>query len=142
MSGLRSTGIISIILIVAFILAGIAVASVITGETTSATTEDNYDQIIEETIDEISTYIQIRDQRGKYYKVDGVNRIQKIALLISPLVSQNIDVTGLTVMLDNGEYVRILYYSGSSSNLESLHSLLSKSNAWVVFPSLIISRAV
>ena len=122
MGSLRSTALISMILLVTFILLGVVVASVITGitsETTGATEEHNYEQMVEETIDEITTYIQIRDQKGKYYEVDGQMEIQKIALLISPLVSQDIDVTGLTIMLDNGENVKVLYYSGSSSNLNS-----------------------
>ena len=119
MGSLRSTSIIAIILVLAFILAGIAVASVITDESSSATTDENYEQLVEETIDEISTYIQIRDQKGKYYKVDGEYKIQKIALLLSPLVSSNIDVSGLTVMLDDGESVRILYYNGASEHLGS-----------------------
>jgi archaellin len=122
MGSLRSTALISMILLVTFILLGLVVASVITGitsETTGATEEHNYDQMVEETIDELTTYIQIRDQKGKYYEVDSQMEIQKIALLISPLVSQDIDVTGFTIMLDNGENVRVLYYSGSSSNLDS-----------------------
>jgi archaellin len=122
MGSLRSAALISMILLITFILLGVVVASVITGvtsETTNATEEQNYEQMIEETIDEIATYIQIRDQRGKYYEVDAQMKIQKIALLISPLVSQDIDVTGLTIMLDNGENVRVLYYSGSSSSLGS-----------------------
>ena len=122
MGSLRSTALISMILLVTFIILGVVVASVITGitsETTGATEEHNYEQMVEETIDEITTYIQIRDQKGKYYEVDGQMEIQKIALLISPLVSQDIDVTGLTIMLDNGENVKVLYYSGSSSNLNS-----------------------
>ena len=122
MGSLRSAALISMILLVTFIILGVVVASVITGitsETTGATEEHNYEQMVEETIDEIATYIQIRDQKGKYYEVDGQMEIQKIALLISPLVSQDIDVTGLTIMLDNGENVKVLYYSGSSSNLNS-----------------------
>lgn len=122
MGSLRSTTLISMIILVTFILLGVVVASVITGitsETTGATEEHNYEQMVEETIDEITTYIQIRDQKGKYYEVDGQMEIQKIALLISPLISQDIDVTGLTIMLDNGENVKVLYYSGSSSNLNS-----------------------
>jgi archaellin len=128
MGSLRATGIISIVLLIAFIVLAAAVASVITGETTSATTEQDYEQLLEETIDEIATYIQIRDQKGKYYNVEGELKIQKMAFLISPLVSQDIDVSGLTIMLDDGETVRILYYSGSSSNLDS--NSLFEHNLW------------
>jgi len=122
MGSLRIAALISIILIITFILLGVVLASVIIGltsETTSATEKQNYEHIVDETIDELAIYIQIRDQKGKYYKIDDEYKIQKIALLISPLVSQDIDVTGLTIMLDNGENIRVLYYNGNSENLDS-----------------------
>ena len=100
-------------------LIGITVASVITGENTGATTEENYDQMTEEIIDEISTYIQIKDQKGKYSEINGERRIDKIALWISPLVSQVIDVSQLTIQLNNGETVMFLVYDGNAENLES-----------------------
>jgi len=113
------TGIIALILLISLMLIGITVASVITGENTGATTEENYDQMTEEIIDEISTYIQIKDQKGKYSEINGERRIDKIALWISPLVSQVIDVSQLTIQLNNGETVMFLVYDGNAENLES-----------------------
>lgn len=100
-------------------LIGITVASIITGENTGTTTEENYDQMTEEVIDEISTYIQIKDQKGKYYEINGKQRIEKIALWISPLVTQEINVSQLTIQLNNGETVMFLVYNGNAENLES-----------------------
>ena len=113
------TGIIALILLISLMLIGITVASVITGENTGATTEEDYDQMTEEIIDEISTYIQIKDQKGKYCEINGERRIDKIALWVTPLVSQVIDVSQLTIQLNNGETVMFLVYDGNAENLES-----------------------
>ena len=116
------TGLTALILLVSSLLIGLTVASVMS-EGTSGDTGGDIDQMTGEIIDEISTYIQIRDQKGKFYEVDGVQKIEKIALLISPLVTQDIDVSQLTIQLSNGETVRMLTYGdaeyiGSNSLFE------------------------
>ena len=113
------TGITAIILLISLTLIGITVASIITGENTGATTEENYDQMTKEVIDGISTYIQIKDQKGKYFEINGEQRIERIALWISPLVTQDIDVSQLTIQLDNGKDVKLLVYTGNAEDLES-----------------------
>jgi archaellin len=110
MSILRSTGITTMLLLIVILLITISVASVITGETNSTTTEYDIDEITDEVINEITTYLKIRDQKGKYYNIDEEQKIEKIAILISPLVSQDIDLSQLTVQIENRETVRILTY--------------------------------
>jgi archaellin len=113
-----SSGIATVIILIAIMLIVVTAASVLTEETTSTTTEEqDLEQITREVIDEITSYIQIKDQKGKYYKTDNVQKIQKIALLISPLVSQNIDMTQLTIQIDNGETIRMLYYNSNSAKI-------------------------
>ena len=127
MGNWTSTGLITILLLISLMLIGMTVTSIITGDSTGVSTdgttdssiEDNIDQIIDETMDEITSYIQIRDQKGKFYKNNEIFEIQKIAILISPLVSQEIDLTQLNIQIENDEIVRILSYNGNSSNLES-----------------------
>lgn len=113
------TGITALMLLISLMLIGITVASIITGENTEATTEDNFDQMTKEVIDEISTYIQIKDQKGKYCNANGEQKIEKIALLISPLITQEIDLSQLTIQLNDGESVIFLVYTGNVKNLES-----------------------
>ena len=100
-------------------LIGITVASVMNGENTGTTLEQDYNQIVDESIDEISTYILIKDQKGKYCEINGEQRINKIALWITPLVSQEIDISQLTIQLDNGESVIMLTYEGNVENFET-----------------------
>jgi archaellin len=113
------TGITTLILLISLTLIGVTVASIITGENTGAATEENYDQITKEIIDEISTYIQIKDQKGKYYEINGEQRLERIVLWISPLVTQDIDVSQLTIQLDNGKDVKLLVYTGNAEDLDS-----------------------
>ena len=128
MGRLFITGITTLILLISLILIGITVASVILGDAVGTTTEEDYDQLLEETIDEISTYLLIKDQKGKYYDISGEQRIEKIALWITPLVSQEIDISQLTIQLYNGETVRILTYNGNAEYLES--NLLFEHSIW------------
>jgi archaellin len=106
-----TTGITATILLVSLLLIGITTASIISDGDSGFTEEENLEKIANEVIDEISTYIQIKDQKGKFYEIDGVKKIQKIAILISPLVTKDISVSKLTIQLDNGESVHLLTYS-------------------------------
>jgi len=109
-----STGIVSTIILIGVILSTIAVASIITGETQETITEEDTEEMVNQILDEITTYIQIKDQIGKFYNTYGEKKIEKIALLIKPLIIQDIDVTGLTIKLTNGYDVKILNYSGKA----------------------------
>jgi len=114
MNKLGSTGIVSIIILTGFILSSIAVASIITGETQETVTEEDAEEMVNQVLDEITTYIQIKDQVGKFYSTYGEKKIEKIALLIKPLIIQDIDITGLTIKLTNGYDIKILNYSGKA----------------------------
>ena len=121
MSAWRSTGIATLIILTAFLLIGITVTSVITEGTSDTTTEYNYEELTDEVIKEITSYLQIKDQKGKYTNINGEQKIEKIAILLSPLVSQNIDLTQLTIQLDNGQTIKILkYYKSSKLAQQSL----------------------
>jgi len=113
-----ATGLVAMILLISILLIGITTATVLSDSNSGFTEEANLNQITNEVVDEISTYIQIRDQKGKYYDIDGVKKIQKIAILISPLVTQDISVSKLTIQLDNGDSVHMLTYSSYSQSLD------------------------
>jgi archaellin len=114
MGRLFITGLTGSILLISLILIGITVGSAITGETLGGTTEEDYQHMVDEVINQISTYLQIKDQKGKYCNMEGVQKIEKIALWISPLFSQDIDVSQLTIQLDDGKNVIMLTYDGNA----------------------------
>ena len=119
MSNLTTTGLISVLMLVGFMLIGMTVASVITEDTTDTISEEDFDQMLDETLDEISTYLSIKDQKGKFNKVAGQYRLDQIAIHISPLISQEIDLSQLIIQINDNENVRILTFSNHSEKIGS-----------------------
>jgi len=114
-----ATGIATAILLLSFILIGATAASVIMDENGKNNSEENYEEILNEALDEISTYIQIKDVLGKYYTVEEDQHIQKIAILIKPLFSTDIDASKLMIKLNNGKQIKMLYYNSQAEFISS-----------------------
>lgn len=112
------TGITTPFFLISFILISATAASVIMSDSTSIN-ETDVEDMMDNLVDEITIYIQIKEIIGKYYSVEGEQRIQTIALLIEPLFSTTIDVSSLMVKLDNGKLIKILSYKGNSAYLQS-----------------------
>ena len=113
-----ATGITTVILLVSFLLIGVTTASVLTGNSKNISEQD-FEKMVDDIVDEISTYIQIKDVMGKYYSTEGEQSIQKIAVLIKSLFSIDIDASELMIKLCNGEQIKMLFYSGQA---EFMHS--------------------
>lgn len=113
-----SIGIATGILLISLILITATAASVINNQT-GGISEENIEQMLDDVLNEITTYIQIKEKIGKYYTTNGEKQIEKIALLIKPLISQNIDISDLTIKLCNGEDIKILSYSGNTELIGS-----------------------
>lgn len=110
------------IILITTILLGIIAVSVLSSPSDSNSEEDMielYNQIVEESIDEISTYLKITDKLGKYYGEPRHQRIEKIAIMIKPLVTINVDISELTIKICNGNSVKILTFNGISEKIGS-----------------------
>ena len=118
MNNQGATGIATAILLISFILIGATAASVIMGDSGN-NPEENYEEILEEALDEISTYIQIKDALGKYNSTTEEQHIQKIAILIKPLFSIDIDASKLVIKLNNGKQIKMLYYNRQAEFISS-----------------------
>lgn len=105
------TGIAAAILLASIVLIAGVAASVVMSSSEGKTEED-YEQMMNEALDEISTYLQIKNAVGKYYYIEGEKRIQKIAILIKPIFSIDIDTSQLIIQLSNGKQIQMLYYGG------------------------------
>jgi len=114
-------GIFAGILLIGFILIGAVSASVIMTSSQNISQED-LNKITSEVVDEICSYLQIKHIIGKYQTIQGEEKIKKIAILIKPLVSQDIDVSRMTIELSNGEQFQLLFYNGLAESL-NFHSL-------------------
>lgn len=118
MNNQGATGIATAILLISFILIGATAASVIMDDSGN-NPEENYEEILEEALDEISTYIQIKDALGKYNSTTEEQHIQKIAILIKPLFSIDIDASKLVIKLNNGKQIKMLYYNRQAEFISS-----------------------
>ena len=113
-----ATGITTVILLVSFLLIGVTTASVLTGNSKNISEQD-FEKMVDDIVDEISTYIQIKDVLGKYNSATEEQHIQKIAILIKPLFSIDIDASKLVIKLNNGKQIKMLYYNRQAEFISS-----------------------
>jgi len=116
MNNKGNLGLVTGILLIGFILIGAVSASVIMKNTTNVSDTD-LNHITNEVVDELTSYLQIKDIVGKYQTIQGEQKIQKIAILIQPLVSGTVDLTDLIIKISNGEQLHLLNYDGNSNPL-------------------------
>lgn len=70
------------------------------------------EKIVNEAMKEITTYIKIDDILGKYYTNNGVQKVERIVILVKQFIESTIDFSEVTIKLSNKEDVAILTYSG------------------------------
>ena len=105
-----SIGISSVILIIAILLVAATVGSVLT-ETPEQISEEDIDLLVEDAVNEITSYIQIKSILGKYYTYENSFALQKIILLITPLFHVEYDLSELMIQLQSKDSVIDLYYN-------------------------------
>lgn len=112
----------STIILIAFILVGITAFSVLSTDPTNneeITLEEEIEQMFNDALDSITKNVQITDKIGKYYGPPRQQKIQKIAIMIKPMISTEIDISNLIIKISNGETIRILSYSGHAQKIGS-----------------------
>ncbi len=111
MNNWGSSAIYAMIILIGIMLVSVVAAEII-NNTEGLTLEQDLSKITTETIEKYSTYMDIDFKVGKFYQIDGIQKIKKIALQISPLFSTNIDITQLNVQILNKESLKLLYFDG------------------------------
>jgi len=122
MNTTAASGLTPLILLTAFILIAATAASVLIGNTDEKISYADYNNIINDTIDEISSYLQIKQVYGHYEYQQDEHKIQKITILIKPLFDVNIDLSKMLVQLNTGNQLRILSFQQQADTLDS-HTL-------------------
>lgn len=120
-------GVIAGIMLIGFVLIGAVSASVLITNS-ETTTEVDLDTLTNEVLDEICSYLQIKQIVGKYQTIEEEQKITKIAILIKPFISQNIDLSHMTLEVCDGEQYYILYYNGNSDSIR--HKSLFEHPLW------------
>lgn len=110
MNNYASSGILSVFLIPILLIGTAAVSNEILSEndTNEIYNINNYDELINDTLNEISTYFNIKHILGKYYNNENIYYIGKIVILLKPYFDINFDLSNLNILLSNEEKVVIL----------------------------------
>ena len=127
MSNISRTAIILLLILIVTIILSITAVSLINNNTTKITKKD-VDKIVDETLQEITTYIQVKDKIGKYYMINGTNKIKEIAILIKPLVTTDIDFSEFSIKISNGENIKFFNYNKDVDTIGS--SYLFEHSIW------------
>jgi len=118
MTDMGNLGLTAGIILIIVVLIAAAAGSVII-QTTQNVSNQDLTRITNDALDEITTYFQIKNVVGKYENIQGREGIQRIALLIKPLVSLHLDIAKITIMISNGDDLRILSFSGQVAPISS-----------------------
>ncbi len=118
MNDTGNLGLTTAIILIVFILIAAVAGSVII-QTTQTVTNQDLTSIANDAVDEIITYVQIKNVVGKYENIQGQEGIRCIALLVKPLVSVHVDIEKMTIMISTGDDIRILPFSGQAASIRS-----------------------
>ena len=121
MNNKGNMGISAIPVLISFLIAGATTSSVILKS--SDTTSGDVGQIVNDALEKITTYLEINDAIGKYDVTDGVRSVEKIVLLVKPLVSTNINMSEVMIKISNDNDVLLLSYSGYAVERSSAETI-------------------
>jgi len=116
MNNIGSTGITAISLLTSFLMAG-AASSVMLGN--SDDLSENAKQMVNDVVNEITTYLKIEDAIGKYYTTDGVRSVEKIVIFVKEIIQNNINMSEVTIKISNNNDILLLKYSGHAVETDS-----------------------
>jgi archaellin len=106
-------GLIAGMLLIGFLLIGAVSASVIMN-TTQDISEKDLNTVTKEVIDDLCSYIKIKFILGQYQTINGEQRIQHVAVQITPLVSQDIDLKKLTLQVSDETNIYFSSFNGAA----------------------------
>lgn len=111
-------GVIAGILLLILVLIGAVSASIIITDSEEIS-EEEITTLVNEVVDELCSYLQIKHIIAKYETIQGEHRIQKIGILIKSFVSHNIDLSHMTIELCDGQHYHMFFYNGSTDSIHS-----------------------
>jgi archaellin len=103
------------------LLGGVVIASAASSVVlqSSETLSSTADQMINDIIKGITTYLSVDDIMGKYYITNGTRQVERIVLLLKQPVKSPLDLSEITLKLSNNDDVILLQYSGHAAEYNS-----------------------
>ncbi|HEC82151.1 MAG TPA: hypothetical protein ENI42_07015 [Thermoplasmatales archaeon] len=126
MNNIGSTGIITVPLLSSLLVFSAASTNIFEN---SDNLSKDVEKMVNDVVEEVATYIVIKDAIGKYYhNADGVPKVRKIVVLVKPLIPSVINISELTIEISNGNDVMLLSYSGKA--MQSNSAALFEHQIW------------
>ena len=126
-----SIGITAAVIILTSLLVGATAGSLLMQSSDSF--DIDLEQFADDAVNEVSTYLVVKDIIGKYSSQDQGRSITQIVMLVTPMFHGNVDISGLSLQLNNGEDICVLTYGDSIGTL-SENRIFSHS-LWQNLPS-------
>jgi archaellin len=101
-----------IILLMAMVFISTVVAALITNSDSVTLSEEDMQQLVDGTLQDLTSYITIGDVIGRF-EGDSDQEIHKIAFLLKPLFSQNIDISTFTMRFDTNNALFFYRFNNS-----------------------------
>ena len=111
-----STGITAITMLSGIILSG-AASSVLLQNTDDLSS--NATQMLNDVIDEITTYLKLDDIIGKYYIENGTRCVERLVILVKQPIKTTLNISTITIKISNKEDVLLLGYSGYAQKYDA-----------------------
>jgi archaellin len=118
-------GITGMALFASFLVAGSA-STVMLND--ADTISQDAEKMLNDVLQEITTYIKIDDAIGKYYNTDENRRIERIVLFAKQYINIPINMSEITIEICNKDDIVMLKYSGQSFEIGS--STIFQHNVW------------
>ena len=126
MNNIGSGGIATISLLTSFLLIGATTSSVMFGASDDLAIDA--EQIANDALNEITTYLKIDDVIGKYYTSNGICEVEKIVILVKPFTRNTINMSDVIIKICNNNNIMLLDYSGYA--VESNSGALFEHHVW------------
>lgn len=129
-------GISTVVILIAVLLISLTTFTVLSSDTNgdTDTTENDLLEIFQkasdEAVDDITTYLKVMDKSGRYYGPAGNQKIQRIAIMIKPLISKQINLSEITIKISNGENLQILTYSNQPAKITTTNNQIFNHPIW------------
>jgi archaellin len=117
MNNIGSTGIVYVALFSGFLLVGTTTSSVLLDASNDISMDAK--QTLNDVINEITTYLEIKEVIGKYNITNEDRSVDKIAILVKQFIQNTINVSEIVIKICNNNDVLLLRYGGRAVEVKS-----------------------
>jgi len=95
------------------LLLGVSASSILLGQSTE--TSEEFEDVADEVLNEISTYFMVKNVVGRFDCTDSNAELQRMVILTKPLIPTTVNLSEMYVQISDGNALISLSYNGSYS---------------------------